>query len=151
MTVFHTRSSAETLELGASFAKSLSPGDVVAISGNLGAGKTLFVSGVCKGLGITGAVTSPTFTMIHEYAAPSCVVVHIDLYRVSSLHELRSLGVEEYFDDGHICLIEWAERAMELLPESHIRVKISGGESPVQRQISIERVTAEALPDGGQS
>ncbi len=151
MTVFHTHSSDETEELGATFAKSLAPGDVVAISGNLGAGKTLFVVGVCRGLGITGSVTSPTFTMIHEYAAPSYGVVHIDLYRVSSRHELQSIAVEEYFDGRHICLIEWAERAIELLPESHIRVKISDGDSVEERQITIERVRAEALPYGEQS
>ena len=80
------------------------PGDVVGLIGELGSGKTQFVSGVCEGLGVTVRVTSPTFTLINEYPAPAGNVVHIDLYRIDTGAELAELGIEEYFNDRNICL-----------------------------------------------
>lgn len=137
MTTFVTHSAAETSALGRSFAASLRPGDVVALFGNLGSGKTGFVAGVCQGLGARGHVSSPTFTLINEYAAPFGVVAHIDLYRIGSRAELAELGMEEYFGPGCIALIEWAEEAMDLLPRAHHVVRIRYGEGETDREISI--------------
>ena len=132
-----TTSPAETIDFGRSFAARLRPGDVVAILGDLGTGKTRFVMGVCDALGARGHIASPTFTLINEYPAPFGGVVHIDMYRIESRGELRELGLEEYFDEGHICLIEWAESVLDLLPSEHYRVEISHGASEQERTIRI--------------
>jgi tRNA threonylcarbamoyladenosine biosynthesis protein TsaE len=139
MTTILSRSPQETVDLGRSFATSLSVGDVVAIFGNLGTGKTLFVKGVCAGLGVHEHVASPTFTIISEHPAPCGKVIHIDLYRVSGHTDLRELGLEEYFGGNNICLIEWAERVLELLPPQYYRVKVSFGKGETDREFLIEQ------------
>lgn len=148
MTVFQTHSSAETALLGKTFAKSLLPGDVVAVSGNLGAGKTQFIAGVCEGLGVKNNVASPTFTLIHEYNSTSVAVVHVDLYRLSSKQEIIALGLEEYFGGSRVCLIEWAEKILDLLPERYHMVRIQHGDAAEDRQISIEEVTPASIAEG---
>ncbi len=134
-----TTSPAETTDLGRSFALRLHPGDVVALLGDLGTGKTRFVMGVCDALGARGHVASPTFTLINEYPAPFGAVVHIDMYRIGSRGELRELGVEEYFDDRHVCLIEWAEEVLDLLPPEYYRVELGYGAREHERTIRISR------------
>ncbi len=134
-----TTSPAETTDLGRSFASRLHPGDVVALLGDLGTGKTRFVMGVCDALGARGHVASPTFTLINEYPAPFGAVVHIDMYRIGSRGELRELGVEEYFDDRHVCLIEWAEEVLDLLPPKYYRVELGYGAREQERTIRISR------------
>jgi len=134
-----TTSPGETINLGKSFAPRLHPGDVVALLGDLGTGKTRFVMGVCEALGARGHVASPTFTLINEYPAPFGAVVHIDMYRIGSRGELRELGIEEYFDDRHICLIEWAESVLDLLPPDHYQVEIAHGTSEEERTVRISR------------
>ncbi len=134
-----TTSPAETTDLGRSFASRLLPGDVVALLGDLGTGKTRFVMGVCDALGARGHVASPTFTLINEYPAPFGAVVHIDMYRIGSRGELRELGVEEYFDDRHVCLIEWAEEVLDLLPPKYYRVELGYGAREQERTIRISR------------
>ena len=126
--------------MGVSFAASLHGGDVVALSGDLGTGKTHFIAGACAGLGVRGHVASPTFTIIHEYPASTCTAVHIDLYRVSSDAELAQLGIEEYFAERYICFIEWAERMGMHLPASAIRVKLAHGTGHDERTITLDRV-----------
>lgn len=125
MNPVRTCSREETAALGASFARSLWPGAVVGLTGEMGSGKTQFVLGVCEGLGVRVPVTSPTFTLINEYPAPFGVVAHMDLYRIGTRAELAELGVEEYFHDRCICLIEWAERMADLLPPGSRRVTIT--------------------------
>ena len=134
-----TTSPAETIDLGRSFAARLHPGDVVAILGDLGTGKTRFVMGVCDALGARGHVASPTFTLINEYPAPFGAVVHIDMYRIGARGELRELGIEEYFDDRHVCLIEWAGSVLDLLPSGHYQVEISHGAKEEERTVRISR------------
>ena len=129
-----TASAAETEKLGARLAAVLAPGDVVTVAGELGAGKTTFVRGACRALGVEQAVSSPTYTIGHRYAA-TVAVAHLDLYRV------RGLGAEEWGDlepyfDGTIAFVEWPEHAGAWLPpvraavtlahvdESHRRVRI---------------------------
>jgi len=132
-----SRSQEETIALGRAFAASLQPGDVVALYGSLGSGKTRFVSGVCEGLGARMHATSPTFTLINEYPAPFGTVVHVDLYRIKSRSELAELGIEEYFSEECICLIEWAEAVTEMLPHRHYEVRLSLGEDDASRLIEI--------------
>jgi tRNA threonylcarbamoyladenosine biosynthesis protein TsaE len=139
MTTFITHSAEETAALGRSFAASLRPGEVVALYGNLGSGKTIFVAGVCQGLGVRRHASSPTFTLINEYPAPFGVVAHIDLYRIRSRAELAELGMEEYFGGKTVTLIEWAEEAMDLLPRTHHVVTIRYGEEETDREILIGR------------
>lgn len=116
------------IEFGERIAEHLKPGDVLALIGNLGAGKTHITKGVAKHFGYEGNVTSPTFGLIHEYK-PS-PVIHSDLYRMDDPRELLSIGWEEYLESEAIIVVEWADRFPELMPESTHWVKCehsSGG------------------------
>jgi tRNA threonylcarbamoyladenosine biosynthesis protein TsaE len=137
MKSFVTNSLSETVDLGRTFAASLRPGDVVALMGDLGTGKTQFVIGVCDGLGVRCRVTSPTFTLVNEYPAPFGLVVHIDLYRITSRSELPEIGIESYFHEGCICLIEWAEVALHLLPASVYCARLDFGSVANERVIEL--------------
>lgn len=125
MSTFETFSVDETLALGERFAQDLIAGDVVLLSGDLGAGKTHFVKGVARGFGVDEShVNSPTFTLIHEYKTGRLPVYHIDAYRLKSEQEAVEIGIEEYlFGDG-ICLVEWPERIEGLLPDDCLEVRI---------------------------
>lgn len=137
MTRIRTTSEEETVAAGRTFAASLRAGDVVAFYGTLGSGKTRFITGVCEGLGARMHATSPTFTIINEYPAPFGTVVHIDLYRIGSNQELAELGIEEYFTDRCVCLIEWAEQARDLLPARQCEVRLAHGTEETTREITI--------------
>jgi len=118
-----TRSPEETERAGAALAGRLQRGDMLALYGALGSGKTTFVRGLARGLGISQPVRSPTFTLIHEYPLPSehGRLFHIDLYRLENPEEVLQLGLEELFPNG-ITVIEWADRAPSLLPDNRIEV-----------------------------
>ena len=126
-----TCASAEaTRALAAMIARRATPGTVVALTGDLGAGKTCFIQGLAEGLGVEGPVTSPTFIMIAEHAG-RLPLYHVDLYRTERLAEIRGLGLEELLDGGGVTAIEWAEKAEPLLPARAIRVRIRGaGDEP---------------------
>ncbi len=113
----------ETMAFGERFSERLGPGSVVGLSGMLGSGKTCLIKGICRGLGIYEPVTSPTFIIINQYRG-RLPVYHFDLYRINSAEELYELGYEEYFYGMGVCLVEWAEKAGELLPEESIKVKL---------------------------
>jgi len=117
-----SHSPAQTQRIGERLAQCLQPGDVVCLQGDLGTGKTCLTQGIARGLGVKLAVTSPSFIMINEYALPGPArrLRHIDLYRVGSLSEARALGLEDYFYADGICVVEWAERALELLPPQRL-------------------------------
>jgi len=120
----HVNGEAETVALAARFAASLRPGDIVALSGELGAGKSVFCRAVMRALGVTDpALPSPTFAIIQEYEGQGCRVAHMDWYRLEDAHEIEMLGVREYFRPPWICLIEWPERAEPLLDGNAIRVR----------------------------
>jgi tRNA threonylcarbamoyladenosine biosynthesis protein TsaE len=136
-----TRSAAETEAAGEAFAARLTPGSVVAIAGTLGSGKTRFVTGICRGLGTRGNVSSPTFTIINEYPAPTGSVIHADLYRIHSALELAETGLQEYFTREYITLIEWPEVASDLLPPERISVRCEHGSSEAERIITVEEDT----------
>jgi tRNA threonylcarbamoyladenosine biosynthesis protein TsaE len=121
--VFHE---SETVALASEFAASLKPGDVVALSGELGAGKSVFCRAVMRALGVTDeALPSPTFSIIQEYEANGCKVAHMDWYRLDAVDEIEMLGVREYFQSPWVCLIEWPERAIELLDDAVIRITMA--------------------------
>jgi tRNA threonylcarbamoyladenosine biosynthesis protein TsaE len=105
-----------TLAVAAEFAQTLNPGDVVALCGGLGAGKTHFSKGIVSGLGCVAAVSSPTFTLVQEYHGGRLPVYHFDLYRLESPTELLGIGWDDYLDAGGVCLVEWADKFPALLP-----------------------------------
>ena len=111
-----TRSPAETAALGERLARAAAAGEVWALAGDLGAGKTHFVQGVAAGLGAPASVTSPTFTLVHEYPGGRLPLFHFDLYRLRSEEEALHLGWEEYLDAGGLVVVEWADRFPALLP-----------------------------------
>ena len=123
--VFHSASTRETLRIGESLGKLLLPGDVIALVGDLGTGKTYFVKGVAKGAGVASPneVSSPSFTLIQEYAG-KIPFYHIDLYRLGSEHEAEELGLEDYLRGDAITAIEWADRILSLLPEEILWVRL---------------------------
>jgi tRNA threonylcarbamoyladenosine biosynthesis protein TsaE len=108
---------AATAALGARLASGLEPGDLVALAGDLGAGKTTLARGILTELGITGPMPSPTFTLVQTYEAPRLIVRHYDLYRLEDPRELLELGLDEALEEGAV-LVEWPERAGGLLPEA---------------------------------
>lgn len=120
---FTTNSAAETEQAGARLARRLKGGDVVAVYGGLGAGKTVFVRGIAAGLGITDEVSSPTFALVHEYGGEP-LLAHFDMYRVEGWEDLYSTGFFDYLDRGGVLAVEWAENIEAALPENTIRVHI---------------------------
>lgn len=132
-----SNSVAETEELGAQLAARLRPGDVVAYTGDLGAGKTAFTRGIARGLGIPERVTSPTFTIVNEYEGGRLPLFHFDLYRLGDPEELFDIGWEDYLARGGVCAVEWSENVAGALEDELIRVDIRRGAHDGQRMISI--------------
>ncbi len=132
-----TNSMLETEAVGVQLAQRLSSGDVVAFYGDLGAGKTAFIRGLARGLGVTDDVSSPTFALVHEYNG-KIPLIHFDMYRVDGWDDLYSTGFFDYLDRGAILAIEWSENIENALPEKSIKVKIEIGEHDGQRIIDIE-------------
>ncbi|HEY7873523.1 MAG TPA: tRNA (adenosine(37)-N6)-threonylcarbamoyltransferase complex ATPase subunit type 1 TsaE [Actinomycetota bacterium] len=157
-----SRSPEETRILGASLAPVLLPGDVISLNGDLGAGKTVFVQGLATALGTTVRVTSPAFTIVHEYDA-RWPILHIDVYRLNSYQEVIDLGFEELLDPGAILVVEWGEAVAPLLPRRYLEIVMRrpadadsddlremtfrphGGEWPLK--LDAMRTTAETLLD----
>ena len=132
-----SNSVAETEELGAQLAARLRPGDVVAYTGDLGAGKTAFTRGIARGLGIPERVTSPTFTIVNEYEGGRLPLFHFDLYRLGDPEELFDIGWGDYLARGGVCAVEWSENVAGALEDEPIRVDIRRGAHDGQRMISI--------------
>ena len=112
------RGERETEEFGRALAEKLEAGDVLALIGDLGTGKTTLTKSIAKGLGIGEMITSPTFTIVSEYFSGRLPLFHFDVYRLSGEDEAFEAGLEEYFDRGGICVIEWADIIEGLLPEN---------------------------------
>ncbi|HLF13847.1 MAG TPA: tRNA (adenosine(37)-N6)-threonylcarbamoyltransferase complex ATPase subunit type 1 TsaE [Bacteroidota bacterium] len=146
--VVHSMSEEETVAAGGRLGRLLKAGDVVAIFGDLGAGKTRFVRGICRALGTVRAASSPTFTLLHEYHAPGLAVYHFDFYRIASASELAGIGFAEYLDRGDgVCVIEWADRVEPFLPADRyeVRMRAGGGSGkPDLRVIEISKVSGAA-------
>jgi tRNA threonylcarbamoyladenosine biosynthesis protein TsaE len=146
MTSFEVESGSveETEALAARLARSLVPGDVVLVSGELGAGKTTFVRGACRALGVEGRVTSPTFTIGHRYRG-TVDVSHLDLYRFRGLSAAEWGDLEPYFEDA-VVLVEWPEAGAGVLPEPRVRVRLAHV-APDVRRIVVETVDRALLEE----
>jgi tRNA threonylcarbamoyladenosine biosynthesis protein TsaE len=120
---FVSRNEEETRTIAAEFARTLAPGDVVALEGELGAGKTVFAKGVASALGVSAEVTSPTFTLIQEYRG-RLALYHMDLYRLRDIREILDIGAEEFLYGDGVCIVEWAEKLENLLPARAVVVEI---------------------------
>ena len=136
MSVFISRSERETEDLGAKLAASLEAGAVVAMYGDLGAGKTAFVRGMARGMGLECRVSSPTFTIVNEYLGAR-ELIHFDMYRLSCADELFDIGWEDYLRRGAVCAVEWSENVEDAFFGDEIRVTIEKL-SDTERKITIE-------------
>lgn len=120
---YRSASPQETHVLAQRLGELATPGTVLVLDGPLGAGKTSFVQGLARGLGITGVVNSPTFTIVKEYRG-RLPLYHFDLYRLEDAEELWELGLEEYLAAGGVCALEWGERAQGLLPRERMHIRL---------------------------
>lgn len=135
---FESHSPQETEALGQRLAAELRPGQVIALRGDLGAGKTAFTRGLARGLGITDPVTSPTYTIVNEYPQGRIPLFHFDMYRLTGPDDLFDIGWEDYLDRGGVCVVEWSENVAEAL-ENPVTVtirKVAGREE--ERIITVE-------------
>ena len=132
-----TESEIQTEQLGRQLAGVLTPGTVIAFTGDLGAGKTAFTRGLARGLGVTQRVTSPTFTIVNEYEGGRLPLFHFDMYRLSGSDELFDIGWEDYLSRGGVCAVEWSENVEDALEDGCIRVDIRRGELDSHRLITI--------------
>ena len=137
---FVTHSREETEALGARLADALDGGRVVAFTGDLGAGKTAFVSGMARALGVEERVTSPTFTIVNEYEGGRLPLFHFDMYRLGDADELFHIGWEDYLARGGICAVEWSENVAEAIEDGAVRVSMVRGDGDDDRIITIEGV-----------
>ena len=131
----------DTQKIAADFSKELKSGDVICMYGDLGAGKTAFVQGLAKGLGIEEPITSPTFTIVNEYSG-RLMLYHFDVYRIADSDEMFEIGYDEYIDGDGVCVIEWPQLISDILPENRYEITISKdyNESEDYRKIKIERL-----------
>ena len=121
---FETHSVAETQALGAALARQLQPDDVLLMLGDMGAGKSEFTRGLARGLGVTGYVTSPTFTIMQLHDSGRLPLYHFDWYRLNDVEELNELSMDEYLHAGGVAVIEWPSRAEEAIPETYLEVAL---------------------------
>ena len=133
----HSGSPEETQRLGLAVGEQARSGDVYLLTGPLGAGKTCFTQGLARGLGVEGYVRSPTFVLMTRHRG-RLTLHHIDLYRIGSLEEAWDLGLDEQLFDSGVCVIEWAERAEELLPEDALWVEFGYGDRDGNREIALD-------------
>lgn len=141
MPTFKTASEEETIALGEKLAHQLPRRAAVLLIGNLGAGKTTLAKGIAKGLGAADPdqVSSPTFTLIHEYGKAH-KVYHVDLYRLDRVGEVAALGLEELFEKDSVVLVEWGERFPQIMPAERIEIRIETGDGD-QREITVTPTT----------
>ena len=136
---FESNSYEETQKFAEEFSKTLKAGDVLCMYGDLGVGKTAFVQGLAKGLGIDEPITSPTFTIVNEYSV-RLPLYHFDVYRIGDVEEMEEIGYEDCFYGEGLCLIEWANLIEEILPEHYRQVTI---EKDLEKGFDYRRITIE--------
>lgn len=127
----------EMRELGLELAAELEPGDIIAMVGNLGTGKTTLSKYIAEGLGVTEALSSPTFNIVKEYRSGRLPLFHFDVYRLSSGDDLVDIGAEDYLYGDGVCLIEWADIVADILPEETIVIRLEYGENEGAREVTI--------------
>ena len=123
----------DTFSFGEELGKKAVPGEIYALCGDLGVGKTVFTKGLAKGLGITESVCSPTFTIVQIYEEGRLPLYHFDVYRISDPEELFNIGAEEYFYGDGVCVVEWADLIEEILPENTRYIYIEYGDKEGER------------------
>ncbi|HHU05589.1 MAG TPA: tRNA (adenosine(37)-N6)-threonylcarbamoyltransferase complex ATPase subunit type 1 TsaE [Clostridiales bacterium] len=138
MTIY-TKSERETRELGQRLAKHVRPGMVLALYGDLGAGKTALVRGLAAGMGLKARVTSPTFTIVNEYQG-EIPLFHFDMYRLTGSEELFEIGWEDYLSRGGVLAVEWSENVEDALDGSVVRIRLERGGSENERRVEIENL-----------
>jgi tRNA threonylcarbamoyladenosine biosynthesis protein TsaE len=143
MRIIETMSADETLQCAREIAEKALPGQVYALIGDLGAGKTVFAQGFARGLGVTDYVNSPTFTILQIYEEGRMPFYHFDVYRIEEPEEMEEVGFDDYICGGGVCLIEWAGRIRDLMPEDTIVVTIEKdlNRGPDYRRITIDENT----------
>ena len=138
--VMESYSAEETFRLGEMTGGKLKPGAVICLDGDLGAGKTVFVKGVAKGLGITDTVCSPTFTILQEYRDGRMPLYHFDVYRIEEPEEMYEIGFDEYLYGEGVCLIEWAKNVAELIPDGALKITIT---KDLDKGLSYRKISIE--------
>ena len=140
MTVYESFSEEMTFEIGKKLGEKADKGEIICLEGDLGVGKTVFTKGFAEGLNIEENIDSPTFTIVQEYTEGRLPLYHFDVYRIGDISEMDEIGYEDYFFGEGVCLIEWASRIEELIPESAIHVII---EKDMSRGFEYRRVVVE--------
>ena len=130
----------DTRAFGLKLAQKLEKGNVMALIGDLGTGKTTLTKSIAVGLGITEMITSPTFTIVQEYPEGRLPMYHFDVYRINDIEEMYELGYEEYFFGQGVCVIEWADLIMDIIPKDSIIIRIEYGEAEDQRVYHVENL-----------
>lgn len=131
----------ETRDFGLRLGMKLKAGDIVAIIGDLGAGKTTLTKSIAEGLGIKEMITSPTFTIVQEYHSGRVPLYHFDVYRIDDVEEMYELGYEEYFFGDGVSVVEWANKIMEIIPQNSVIIEIAYGtnlDNPDERKYKIK-------------
>ena len=131
-------SAEETYDIGRALAEKAVPGEIYALSGDLGVGKTVFTKGFAAGLGITEPVNSPTFTILQVYEGGRLPLYHFDVYRIGDVEEMDEIGYEDYFYGDGVCLIEWANLIEEILPEKYTEIRI---EKDLEKGFDYRKIT----------
>ena len=127
----------QTEALGRRLGEILTPGTVIAYTGDLGAGKTAFTRGLARGLDIPERITSPTFTIVNEYEGGRLPLFHFDMYRLGSSDELFDIGWEDYLVRGGVCAVEWSENVDDVLDDNTVRIDIRRGDRDDERRITV--------------
>ncbi len=135
--VFHARRLADLNEIADNLIKAAGKERILAFHGEMGVGKTTLIRAICRNLGVRVEVTSPTFALVNEYPVDEGLIYHFDFYRINKISEALDFGIDEYFDSGAWCLIEWPEKIGELLPEGAVAVHLNEN-SDATRTISIQ-------------
>lgn len=137
---YTTHSTQETETLGEAIARKLSGGEVIALFGGMGMGKTALTRGLARGLGVEDGVSSPTFALVHEYSG-RVPVYHFDMFRVDGWDDLYSTGFFDYLESGGVLVIEWSENIENALPEDAVRIAIEKGDGDDTRVFQVEGLT----------
>lgn len=137
-----TVSAEDTFELGFELGRQAKPGQIYCLDGELGVGKTVFTQGFAAGLGIREPVSSPTFTIVQQYESGRLPLYHFDVYRIGDISEMDEIGWEDFFYGDGVCLIEWSQLILEILPEHAVRVCIK---KDLEKGFDYREITVEGL------
>ena len=140
--IIETHSAEETFALGQRIGREALPGQVYTLIGDLGVGKTVFTQGVADGLGITEPVNSPTFTIVQQYDSGRLPLYHFDVYRIGDVSEMDEIGYEDCFYGEGVCLIEWSQLILEILPDKVVHICI---EKDLEQGFDYRKITVEGL------